>query len=176
MFFAIAGNRGKKKNFRRACENYSLIGDKLMYKQNRLVITSKEERRKIIADLHTGLGNSSKAKVMASHRGRDSTYQKCSERFFWHDMLNDVADFVSRCRECQKHGKIVKTVSPEFQSVAVPNEVMKQIGVDICNLLEVDGYRHLIVCFDYFSKWSEAKPVTDKSAKTVATFFVRKHM
>ena len=47
---------------------------------------------------------------------------------------------------------------------------MKQIGIDICNLPEVDGYKHLIVCIDYFSKWSEAKPAKDKSAETVATF------
>ena len=47
---------------------------------------------------------------------------------------------------------------------------MKQIGIDICNLPEVDGCRHLIVCIDYFSKWSEAKATKDKSAPTVAQF------
>ena len=47
---------------------------------------------------------------------------------------------------------------------------MRQIGIDICNLPEVDGYRHLIVCIDYFSKWSEAKATKDKSAPTVAQF------
>ena len=47
---------------------------------------------------------------------------------------------------------------------------MKQVGVDICNLPEVDGYRHVIVLIDYFSKWSEAKPTKDKSAPTIAQF------
>ena len=41
---------------------------------------------------------------------------------------------------------------------------MKQVGVDICNLPETDGYFHVI------SKWSEAKPTKDKSAPTVAEF------
>ena len=36
-------------------------------------------------------------------------------------------------------------------------EVMVQIGVDICNLPEVDGFKHIVVAIDYFSKWSEAK-------------------
>ena len=44
------------------------------------------------------------------------------------------------------------------------------MGVDICNLPETDGYCHVIVLIDYFSKWSEAKPTKDKSAPTVAQF------
>ena len=47
---------------------------------------------------------------------------------------------------------------------------MQQVGVNLCNLLEVNGYKHLIVLIDYFSKWSEAKPVKDKSAPTVTRF------
>ena len=42
---------------------------------------------------------------------------------------------------------------------------MKQVG-----LSEVDSYRNLIVCIDCFTKWSEAKPIRDKTALTVATF------
>ena len=38
---------------------------------------------------------------------------------------------------------------------------------DLCNLPEVDGFKHLIVCIDYFSKWSEAKAVKVKNAPTV---------
>ena len=47
---------------------------------------------------------------------------------------------------------------------------MKQIGIDLCTLPEVDGFKHLIVCIDHFSKWSGAKAVKDKSAPTVAKF------
>ena len=38
------------------------------------------------------------------------------------------------------------------------------------SLPEVDGYYHLIVCIDYLSKWTEAKPIKDKTAVTVAQF------
>ena len=50
---------------------------------------------------------------------------------------------------------------------------MKQVGVDLCNLPDVDGFKHLIVLIDYFSKWSDAKPVKDKSAPTVAAFLCK---
>ena len=55
-------------------------------------------------------------------------------------------------------------------TIPVPSIVMKQVVVDICNLTEVDGYRHVTVLTDYFSKWSEAKPTKYKSAPTIAQF------
>ena len=47
---------------------------------------------------------------------------------------------------------------------------MHQIGVDICRLPEVDGFNYLVVCIDYFTKWSEAKPLKEKAAHFVAQF------
>ena len=40
-------------------------------------------------------------------------------------------------------------------------------------LSEVNGYKHLIVLVDYFSKWVEAKPLSDKNAKSVALFLYK---
>ena len=47
---------------------------------------------------------------------------------------------------------------------------MKQIGIGLCTLPEVDGFKHLIACIDYFSKWSQAKAVKDKSAPKLQSF------
>ena len=47
---------------------------------------------------------------------------------------------------------------------------MKQIGVDICCLASVEEFEYLIVCIDYSSKWSETKPVHDKSPLKAAQF------
>ena len=63
-----------------------------------------------------------------------------------------------------------KIVKEELKNIAVPSDVMKQIGVDICCLPSADEFDYLIVCIDYFSKWSEAKPIHDKSPPTVAQF------
>ena len=37
-------------------------------------------------------------------------------------------------------------------------------------LPEVDGYKYVVVAIDYFSKWSEARPLYDKTAVSVARF------
>ena len=107
---------------------------------------------------------------MASHKGKNSTYEKVAQRFFWNSIANDVNDFIRSCNQCQKEGDL-KSPKTELKSISIPASVMKQVGVDICNLPEVNGYRHVIVLIDYFSKWSEAKPTKDKSAPTVAQFF-----
>ena len=85
-------------------------------------------------------------------------------------MVDDVQNYIKTCQKCQHQGKIFKKISPDLQSIPIEIEVMKQVGVDLCNLPEVDGFKHLIVLIDYFSKWSEVKPVKDKSAPTVAAF------
>ena len=88
-------------------------------------------------------------------------YDKSAQRFFWHNIAADINDYVKSCKQCQKQGDL-KSPKVELKSIPVPSSVMKQVGVDICNLPEVDEYRHVIVLIDYFSKWSEAKPTKDK--------------
>lgn len=101
--------------------------------------------------MHEEIGENAMTKALAAHRGRETTYLKIAEQFFWYGIVDDVRDYM-KCKNCQRQGKI----SP------VPSAVMKQI--DLCNLPEVDGFKHLIVCIDYFLKWSEAKVVQDKNA------------
>ena len=50
---------------------------------------------------------------------------------------------------------------------------MKQVGVDLCGPAKIDGHRYLIICIDYFSKWSEANPITYKTAPTSAQFLYK---
>lgn len=61
-------------------------------------------------------------------------------------------------------------MTPELQTVSVPNEVMKQVGIDLIQLPKTQGYSYVVVLIDYFSKWPEAAPLKDKSAMSVASF------
>ena len=85
-------------------------------------------------------------------------------------MIEDIMKYINICKSCQQQGKIFKKIGPELKGIPVPNEVMKQTGIDLCTLPEVHGLKHLIVCIDYFSKRSEAKAVKDKGAPTVTKF------
>ena len=162
--------KGRKANFRKACKKFTIADGHLTYKGKRRVIFEKSRKQSIIHDVHEGISDSPEAVALSGHRGRESTYQKISERFYWHGMVDDVKNYIKTCQKCQHQGKIFKKISPDLQSIPIESEVMKQVGVDLCNLPEVDGFKHLIVLIDYFSKWSEVKPVKDKSAPIVAAF------
>ena len=167
--------KGDKANFRRACKKFSVANGQLMYNGKILVVTDKQRRIDIIHDVHQGLGNNVKAVAVSLHLGRTSTYQKASSHFYWYTTVNDVTDYIKGCDNCQKHLSMLKKDKEELKNIAVPTEVMKQgdsLRADICCLPSVDEFEYLIVCIDYFSKWSEAKPIHDKCAPQLPGFFM----
>ena len=110
------GDKGKKANFRKACQPFLMLQGQLMCNNTRLVIFSTERQHTIISDVHNVLGHDSKAKAMASHCGRVSVIQKISNRFFWHNIKSDVEGFIKKCDQYQKQRK-TKKVSSELCSI-----------------------------------------------------------
>ena len=47
---------------------------------------------------------------------------------------------------------------------------MKQIEGNLSNLPVVDSFKHLILCINYLSNWSETKIIKDKPVPIVASF------
>ena len=116
----------------------------------------------IIRDVHRGIGDSEHSKEWPHIEKKNIRYKKIPGRFFWHNIAAGINDYVKRFQQCQRQGNL-KSPKVELKLIPVPSRVMKQVGVDICNLPEVDGYCHVIVLIDYFSKWLEVKPTKDKS-------------
>ena len=111
---------------------------------------------------------------MSAHLGRIPTYKKFAARFFWYEIYNDVADYIQKCDRCQRQSSFPPNLKTEMHSGPVSQHVIRQIGLDLSCLPEVDGYCHIIVCIDCFTKWSQGKPVRDKTALAVAKF-LRSH-
>jgi len=92
-------------------------------------------------------------------------------RFWWPRVTADVTEYIASCERCQKTSSRFDKAAPELQNIPVPASPWKQIGVDLCSLPPtIDGYVGIVVAVDYFSKWVEAEPIKDKTAKTVANF------
>ena len=85
-------------------------------------------------------------------------------------MVEHVKEHIKNCQKCQQRRKMFIKISPELHSIPILSEVTNQFGVDLCNLPEVNAFKHVIVCIDYFLKWSQAKVTKDKSAPAVASF------
>ena len=105
----------------------------MLYKNKRLVVNEKHKQIEIIQDIHCGIGQSEHAKAMASHLDKNSTYKKISQRFYWHSVASDVAEFIRGCEQCQRQGDNKLNQKNELNPVPVPTVVLKQIGVDLCS-------------------------------------------
>ncbi|KZS18242.1 Uncharacterized protein APZ42_015657 [Daphnia magna] len=87
--------------------------------------------------------------VTSGHLGIQRTLQKIAKRFFWHDMVQDVPNYVRACRQC----KTRKTPK------------MAPAGTLQC-------IKMLIVVVDYLTKWVELKALPSGKADVVASFIV----
>ena len=59
--------------------------------------------------MHRGIGDSEHSNTM-SNRGKNTTYDKIAQRFFWHNIAADISGYVKSCEQCQYY-----TVFQKFQ-------------------------------------------------------------
>lgn len=106
------------------------------------------------------------------HFGRDKTYAKISERYFWKGMKNDIAEYIKRCPKCFTVNPKLSKEAPALNSIHVPEKIWSLVGIDIIGPLHESslGNKYIVAATDHFSKWSEAAAIADKSAKSVADF------
>ena len=66
---------------------------------------------------------------MASHRGKNTTNDKITQKLFWHNIAANINEYVKSCKQCQKQSDL-KSQKVDLKSIPVPSSVMKQVGVD----------------------------------------------
>nr|XP_047143091.1 uncharacterized protein LOC124817279 [Hydra vulgaris] len=156
-------SKGDKSNFRRKTKPFVIEDNELYHLGKsgvkRKVIWCKEEQHHIIKSVHDGNDISNEANALSGHIGINSTTEHIKKIFFWFGMVKDITAYVSEC----------ETLS----NISIPKGNMKHVGIDLTQLPEVNGYKYLIVLVDYFSKWVEAEPLFDKTAKSVAIFLYK---
>ena len=83
------------RKFRRRALNF-LVRDGHLFRRPdktnpvRRVIDGKERREEIMQSLHDDSG----------HRGREGTYRRVADRYWWEDMWQVVKQYVKTCEEC----------------------------------------------------------------------------
>ena len=114
------------------------------------------------------------ASLFGGHLGRNRTLARLSHRFYWSGMADDVKDWLKQCTTCMKRK------SPTGRHHLLGNiptgHRWDWIAMDILDICDPtpDGYRYILIIADYFSKWTEAFPIKDKCADTVADVLVDK--
>ena len=114
------------------------------------------------------------ASLFGGHLGRNRILTRLSHRFYWSGMSDDVKEWLGQCVVC------VKRKSPNGRHHPLGNiptgHRWDRIAMDILDVCDPtpDGYRFILVIADYFSKWTEAFPIKNKCANTVADILVEK--
>jgi transposase InsO family protein len=92
--------------------------------------------------------------------------------FYWPTAVADANEVVRTCEGCQFYARKTNLPAHALQTIPVtwPFDVW---GLDIVGPLRKapGGYSHLLVAVDKFSKWIEARPITNLKAEQAVSFF-----
>lgn len=107
--------------------------------------------------LHTNLG----------HHGRDRTIQLMKERFFWPGMFLEITERVKNCERC------IKFKTPEKNSAELVSiESYQPLDLVCMDYLSLEkskgGFENILVITDHFTRYSQAFPSRNQTAKTTA--------
>jgi hypothetical protein len=120
-----------------------------------------EEQRKILIKFHN---------EKTGHHGVERTYHKMrTKNHNWPSMRTHIRSFIQRCPACQKMS-LIRTpiqVTRFVNSTLLP---MEKLQIDSIGPLPPteDGYCHIIVIVDTFTRFVELIPSKDVSAATAA--------
>lgn len=146
------------RKVRRMAAKHLLKDGKIMRRdaegQHREVVLNQEEQENIFRQLHDNSG----------HKGRDETYLRVKQRFWWPTMERDVRRWVKECDECQKRSPLQER---EKRHATISTGVMRKIHFD-CVYLRQGHY--LVHAKDDLSGWSEARYVRKLSSRILTRF------
>ena len=103
----------------------------------------------------------------AGHQGRDRTMSLVKSRFYWPGMDGDIEKYVKNCPRCIRRKAQGKTAA---KLVVVDSTYpMDLVCMDFLSLeMSAGGYEHILVITDHFTRYAQAIPTRNQSAKTTA--------
>ena len=111
---------------------------------------------------------------LAGHFAEKRTLARLRTQYYWIGMSADVRQWCRSCDVCcaRRHAPS----HPHHTLVQDPvSEPLQRIAIDILGPLDpatARGNRYVLVVVDYLTKWSEAYPLANQTAETVAAILV----
>lgn len=107
-----------------------------------------------------------------SHPSIRTTRKLLNNKFVWHGMNKQVAEWARQCVPCQK-AKIHRHVKAPLQDYPTTPKRFQHVNVDIVGPLPpFQGKRHLFTIVDRFTRWPEAVPMEDSTTMSCARAFM----
>lgn len=135
-----------------------------------------QERLQVVIPPHLveGILSSAHMGPCGGHFSAQKLLGILQERYFWPDMGRDVERFCAECERCMTRNPPVPAPRAAMGELHA-SEPWQVVSIDFLTDLPVTaaGNRHLLVCCDHFTRWCEAFPVPDMTARTVAVVLTR---
>ncbi|XP_039072870.1 gypsy retrotransposon integrase-like protein 1 isoform X1 [Hyaena hyaena] len=148
----------ERSGIRRAAKKFIFREKKLFYvgkdrKQNRLVIVSEEEKKKVLRECHEN--------DTGAHHGISRTLTLVESSYYWTSVTNDVKQWVYACQHCQL-AKNTVILAPKQHLLKVENP-WSIVTVDLMGPFHASNRSHVyaIIMTDLFTKWVVILPLCD---------------
>ena len=128
------------------------------------IVIPLSERREILQECHDAR--------TSGHLGISKTLARVREKFYWTGLQSDVRNYVTGCSHCQK--RKIRSAGKSYMQIDQTGYPLERVATDIMGPLpeSEDGNKYIVVVSDYFTKWTEAYPLKNMEAQTVAEVLV----
>ena len=108
------------------------------------------------------------------HLGMDKTSSLVRARFFWPKMTQDIEKWVGKCRRYLAR-KTLPVRSAPLHSIQT-TQPMELVCMDFLGLeMDARGFKSILVITDHFTRYAQAFPTKDQTARTVAKILWEKY-
>ncbi|XP_052464763.1 uncharacterized protein LOC128021529 [Carassius gibelio] len=134
------------------------------HKEIRQVVLPSALREEVLTCLHDDHG----------HQGMERTARLVRARCYWPGMYRYVEDWCRKCQRCTL-SKVVRPKVRTFMGHLMADRPLDIVAIDF-TLLEpsTSGMENVLIMTDVFSKYTQAIPTKDQTAKTVARVLVER--
>ncbi|XP_075397464.1 gypsy retrotransposon integrase-like protein 1 isoform X2 [Tenrec ecaudatus] len=159
----------ERSGIRRAAKKFAFKEKKLFYvgkdsKQNRLVIVSEEEKKKVLRECHEN--------DAGAHHGISRTLTLVESRYYWTSVTSDVRQWVYACQHCQVAKNAVFIASKQL--ILKVENPWSIVTVDLMGPFHMSNRSHVyaIIMTDLLTKWVVILPLSDVSASEISKAIV----
>ena len=150
------------------------VGRKSLFLDDRNILwrnrseTSSRAQLVVPRSLRDTIFNDSHHTTYGGHFGITHTHSKLQLHYFWPGMSDFVRDRISACHKCVARKSPVNHHHP-MGHVPVSGK-FERVAMDLLDVsvISAKGYKYILVVCDYFTKYTEAYPLKDKTACSVA--------
>ena len=127
--------------------------------------SATESRAQLVVprSLRDTIFNDSHHTTYGGHFGMTHTHSKIRLHYFWPGMSDFVRDRITACHKCVARKSPVSRHQP-MGHVPVSG-IFERVAMDLLDVsvISAKGYKYILLVCDYFTKYTEAYPLKDKT-------------